>query len=96
MDHSTRETKIRALQLQMEGREAVAARKRPEPEVERPSNKSIEEQRADQLVQEIEERQDFMEQMTACGMGEEYETQIKTELAVRLNELKSLDSKIGR
>lgn len=90
----TREDKIRELQLKMEGRDT--SKPKPKPKTQRPSNKSFQEDRADQLVQEIGERQEFLEQMTACGMAAEYESQIKSELAIRVKELEGLDAKIGR
>ena len=44
----------------------------------------------DQLVQEVQERQDFLEAMQRGGRGAQYEHQIKAEVSERLNRLREL------
>lgn len=48
-------------------------------------------QLADEIAAEIEERQAFLEEMSALGKRDAYEAQIKGEVAVRLKELERID-----
>lgn len=44
----------------------------------------------DQLLDEISERQDFLNEMRALGKGEQYEAQMKAEVSARLHQLRQL------
>ena len=46
------------------------------------------------VTQEIEEREEFLAEMRAAGRGEKHETAIKSEIAVRVAQLRKLDIKI--
>jgi len=65
-------------------RAAAEAKERP------PDAAEVREELIDQLLQEIRERQDFLESMQRCGNGDKYEAQIKAEVSARLNQLKEL------
>ena len=49
-----------------------------------------------QVVREIEEREQFLLEMTSAGRGASYETAIKAEISERVRTLKKLDSTIRR
>ena len=55
-----------------------------------PSAAEVREELIDQLVQEVQERQDFLEAMQRGGRGAQYEHQIKAEVSERLNRLREL------
>eukprot|EP00700_Malawimonas_jakobiformis_P003788 EC726699.1.p1 GENE.EC726699.1~~EC726699.1.p1 ORF type:complete len:221 (+),score=38.79 EC726699.1:62-664(+) len=46
----------------------------------------------DMLVQEIDERQQFLEEMAALGQREQYEAQIKGEISIRVAQLRKLET----
>jgi hypothetical protein len=66
-------------------RQAAAEAKRAPP-----SAAEVREELIDQLVQEVQERQDFLEAMQRGGKGAQYENQIKAEVSERLHRLKEL------
>ena len=65
-------------------RAAAEAKERP------PDAAEVREELIDHLVQEIRERQDFLESMQRRGNGDKYEAQIKAEVSSRLIRLKEL------
>ena len=71
---------------------ARAAARRAAAEAQRapPSAAEVREELIDQLVQEVQERQDFLEAMQRGGRGAQYEHQIKAEVSERLNRLREL------
>mmetsp|Transcript_26863 Transcript_26863/g.58615 ORF Transcript_26863/g.58615 Transcript_26863/m.58615 type:complete len:240 (+) Transcript_26863:207-926(+) len=58
----------------------------------------VREEMIDLIVDEIRERREFLEQMRAAGKGQQYEAQIRGEIAGRMKELSmlGLDTKVGK
>ncbi|XP_031573057.1 UPF0193 protein EVG1 homolog [Actinia tenebrosa] len=49
--------------------------------------------RFDEVLQEIEERKQFLEEMEAAGKGDQYKTIINTEISQKIRELEVIDQK---
>ncbi|EDO36841.1 predicted protein [Nematostella vectensis] len=62
----------------------------------KPASKSMEEvevDRFDEVLQEIEERKQFLEEMESLGQGKKYRTVINTEISQKIRELELIDKK---
>lgn len=97
----SREEKVRKLQNKFSG--APAEKPAPLPgrmpkTIERPimPERDPNEELYDSILSEIEERQNFLDEMYALGQGEKYEATIKAEISQRLRDLKKLDAVFGR
>eukprot|EP00899_Mesostigma_viride_P000990 jgi/Mesvir1/10892/Mv11171-RA.1 len=60
------------------------------PKAKGPVSLPTKDERIDELLQEVEERREFLEEMIAAGRGHLYEAKIKSEISLRLAELKRL------
>lgn len=91
-----RDHRIKQLQMKMEGR---SERKKKPKSLEdaiptKGGTLNMDEARAKEVRIEIEERERFLAQMKECGMADEYEFDIKAEIAKLFNELRDLDQKL--
>eukprot|EP00307_Rebecca_sp_RCC1486_P005489 CAMPEP_0119416546 /NCGR_PEP_ID=MMETSP1335-20130426/13223_1 /TAXON_ID=259385 /ORGANISM="Chrysoculter rhomboideus, Strain RCC1486" /LENGTH=233 /DNA_ID=CAMNT_0007441675 /DNA_START=9 /DNA_END=710 /DNA_ORIENTATION=- len=91
----TRDMQKERLQDRLTYGDAAPSRVLPEPVAAAPpprlSERDEAQQLADAITGEIEERQAFLEEMSALGKRDAYEAQIKGEIAVRIKELERVD-----
>ena len=84
------------LQRKAKGENSVGTMRSPKREKEKKSDLVIAENLFDQVVDEIKEREEFLERMTKLGRRKEYEHGIKVEIGSRVKHLEQLDIIINR
>uniref|UniRef100_A0A4W5NXP0 Si:dkey-43k4.3 n=1 Tax=Hucho hucho TaxID=62062 RepID=A0A4W5NXP0_9TELE len=90
------ETSSRDLEKEKRRLQNILATGQEEPRPSHPRNISLdqgpeERDRFQEVLDEIEERKEFLEEMTALGKGKQYHNIINTEISQKIRELEVID-----